>query len=493
MIFTGRPASGKEIQMPEDPVSEARTRIHDRFGADLANKASASFCLAFGRPVAEPAFGFEAVEPLQPAATVIEFKPEEEKVSRTWQAAEAVRRGEAWGRVREALKGMEESAVMLVPGQLLRQAKVRTLRDDFYRSAGPVCDEIERSSRGMFRPGPEATASPRTPSAVTELCWLNRTVRTWTDPRVLAEVAAAPDITTIDLPRRLEPDIRVTGNTVGARLFRERRTRSGRGIVIAIIDSEVALRHPAFQDRVIHKQNYSLELWGNPGAHGTAVAGIAAANDANFLGMAPEATIYNYKVLATNRFLNADDFGGALAIQQALEDGAHIANCSWGVGPARDGTSREARACNAAWALGLTIVKSAGNNGPGARTLTTPADADGVIVVGATDREGTAIQDFSSRGPTGHQPGRERPHLLAPGGTPVRGIDSCLPQGGFGDCGHGTSFAAPHISGLLALILEGDPDLTPDELRDLLVSRCTRFQGADGNIQGAGLISVAEL
>ena len=87
--------------------------------------------------------------------------------------------------------------------------------------------------------------------------------------------------------------------------------------------------------------------------------------------MAPEATIYNYKVLATNPFLGGDDFDGALAIQQAVEDGAHIANCSWGAGPAGDGTSREAIACNEAWTLGLMIVKSAWNRAPPAYPYST--------------------------------------------------------------------------------------------------------------------------
>src|SRR5205085_11237236 len=110
---------------------------------------------------------------------------------------------------------------------------------------------------------------------------------------------------------------------------------------------------------VVHKQNYTRELWGNPGPHATAVAGIIASNDKKFTGMAPEATIYNYKILDATGRVNGDDFDAALAIQQALEDGAHIANCSWGAGPAGDGTSREAKACNEAWAAGLGIVKSA--------------------------------------------------------------------------------------------------------------------------------------
>jgi serine protease AprX len=157
----------------------------------------------------------------------------------------------------------------------------------------------------------------------------------------------------------------------------------------------------------------------------------------------------------------------------------------------RSTKSREARAADLAWDLGLTIIKSAGNAGPGAGTLTTPADAEGVVVVGATDQAGNAVQDYSSRGAL--PGGGTRPHLVAPGGTVPRGIDSCLLGGGFGDCGHGTSYAAPHVSGLLALILEGDPDLPPNKQRDLLLSACEPFDPNDPNTHGAGLVSLANL
>ena len=191
-------------------------------------------------------------------------------------------------------------------------------------------------------------------------------------------------------------------------------------MAVGVIDSEVALRHPAFQDRVIHRQNFTSEPFGTPADHGTAVAGFVGADAAEFPGMAPGCTISNYKVLATVPTFNGDDFDGALAIQQALEDGIRVVNCSWGAGPASDGTSREARACDTAWDLGLTVVKSAGNRGPGRSTLTTPADAEGVIAVGATDGPGEALADYSSRGPT--EDGRQRPHLLAPGGSDTEGL-----------------------------------------------------------------------
>lgn len=175
-----------------------------------------------------------------------------------------------------------------------------------------------------------------------------------------------------------------------------------------------------------------------------------------------------------------------MAIQQALEDGVDVANCSWGAGPVGSMKSREAKAVDAAWSLGLTVVKSAGNQGHnGPASITTPADADGVIVVGATDRDGVAVQPYSGRGPAPDDP---RPHLVAPGGTDEDVMISCHKGGGFGRVGFGTSYAAPHVTGFVALILEAQTGLEPDDVRDLLTAACVRFSGIDQNVQGAGLV-----
>jgi serine protease AprX len=495
--------------MDQEILKSARARVGNLFGEKLANKASEAFCLAFGQPTAFAALEITA-ESVKPQSIVLEFTPQPEVSTEVNKAVDQLRKTRAWTSLQKALKRIELEAVTrgvvtevmeagrsepeILPVQaahLLRHVKVTSVRDNFFKIAGAITDEIERGARGFFRTGPEAAASPQMPSAVTQVCWLNRTVRTWVHPRTLAEVVADRSVERIDLPRRLQADIQVSASTVGTPQFRKKSRRTGKGIIVAVIDSEVALNHPALKGRVVHKQNFTAELWGNPDAHGTAVAGIIASNNATFGGMAPEATIYNYKVLATNPFLGGDDFDGALAIQQALEDGAHIANCSWGAGPAGDGTSREAIACNEAWALGLIIVKSAGNRGPGPSTLTTPADADGVLAVGATDREGKAVQDYSSRGPAET---KIRPHLIAPGGIfEGIGITSCLVGGGFGDCGAGTSFAAPHVSGMLALLLQRDPNLTPDELREMLLSTSVPLDGGDPNTQGRGLVSLTRV
>jgi serine protease AprX len=498
--------------MDQEIIDNARAKVSNLLGEKLASKASEAFCLAFGRPT--QAFGLESMgTSSRPQSAILEFTHQPQVSAEINRAVEKVRKSKAWASVRNALKKIELEAVTkgvttevtesgrsepeILPIQaarLLRHVKLVSVRDNFFKICGAITDGIERGAQGFVRAGLEAAAAvaaPQMGASVTQVCWLNRTVRSWADPRVLAEVVGDDSIERVDMPRRLQPELRVSTGTIGAPQFRKKSKRTGKGIIVAVIDSEAALNHPALKGRVVHKQNFTDELWGKPDSHGTAVAGIIASNDEKFTGVAPEATIYNYKVLATNQFLTGDDFDAALAIQQAVEDGAHIANCSWGAGPIGDGTSREAIACDEAWALGMTIVKSAGNKGPGARTLTTPADADGVIVVGATEKEGAAVQDYSSRGPAG---AKNRPHLLATGG--IRGgvgITSCLVGGGFGDCGAGTSFAAPHVSGMLALLLERDPNLTPDELRDMLINACVPLDGIDVNTQGSGLVSLARV
>ena len=491
--------------MDADIVKNARARLSNALGEKLASKATDAFCLVYGRPAtaltAVEAVAEQAVTP----SVVLEFTQRPDVSDAINKAVEKVRTSKAWTDVRNALKKLDVAAkttgavtevmesgrsepepLPVSAARLLRHVKVVSLRDNFFKVAGPITDTIEKS--GSFLPRAETSTRVSSRAPITQVCWLNRTVRSWSDPRNLAEVAADDSIERIDLPRRLAPEISTSGKTAGAPQFRKKFKRTGKGIIVAVIDGEVALTHPALKGRVVHKMNFTDEAWGHPHPHGTAVAGIIASKDSNFTGMAPEATIYSYKVLANNPSLTGTDFDGALAIQQALEDGAHIANCSWGVGPAGDGSSREARACNEAWNAGLVIVKSAGNNGPGPSTLTTPADAEGVIVVGATDRSGKKVQKYSSRGPA---LAKQRPHMIAPGGIlGGAGIRSCLVGGGFGDCGAGTSFAAPHVAGILTLLLERDPNLTPNELRDTLSNACALLKELDVNTQGRGLVSL---
>ncbi len=461
-------------------VSKQRKRIRDKLGVEFERKATDAFCLAFTPSVHKMAYLAEAVSAPEaaPRAAILEFS----------EAAEAPQEESASPRPSASALTLDGRLVEVFPREvraLQRQERVVRQRARFLATVAAVHGHLEASAGGLLK-GKGALLDPTwRPGRVVETCWLNRTLRVWASGRALAEVASHPSVRSIDAPRRLRLDMDVTAKTVNVAVFRKAERVDGRDVKVAVIDMEVDKDHPALAGRVVQQRNYSGEPWGNPGDHGTAVAGIIASSDARFAGMAPAATVYNYKVFRTDGG-GADDFYGARALQDALEDGVHVANCSWGAGQAGDGTSREARACDNAWALGLVVVKSAGNNGPAAHSLTTPADAEGVIVVGATNRQGTGVPSYSSRGPTAD--GRTRPHLLAPGGTEEDPMSGCLPGGGFGAIGYGTSFAAPHVSGIAALFLQKTPALSPDLVRQALIGRCRVLPGPDPNEQGSGLI-----
>jgi serine protease AprX len=464
-------------------LEAAKKKVENLYGAALAKKASNRLLYNLSNAqVVEP----ESVPELQ-QPIILEFARHTRGKVNAEKMGKALRQNEEWSRLQNTLESLSNlnEGIMLQASQLLRQAQIKAIRDSFYQSVAAICNEIENQEK---IPSVNAESFPHSFNKA-DKCWLNRSVKSVVEPNLMAEIAADNKILQIDLPRLLEAEISLSTKTVGAGPFRLKTEMTGKGIIVAVIDTEVNFKHPSLEGRVVQKENYTKEPWGNPGNHGTAVAGIIASNNERYMGVAPEATIYNYKVLATQKSLNADDFGGSLAIQQALEDGAHIANCSWGAGKAGDGTSREARACNEAWALGMTIVKSSGNTGPNSQTLSSPADADGIIVVGATDQKGISVQDYSSRGPTSK--GKLRPHLVAPGGTRAKGIISCLADGGFGDCGCGTSYAAPHIAGILALLIQQNNQLMPDSQRDLLLTLCSEFDPHDANTHGKGIPSLA--
>jgi serine protease AprX len=363
-------------------------------------------------------------------------------------------------------------AVNLPQRAASRTQRLASMRDAFYKLASPIRAAVERTS-----------AVP-----AVQICWLNSTMRVLGQLPEMSEVAHHRDLQVLDVSRIMRREMNISGVTVRADAARAAFGVSGSGVRIAVIDGEVNVGHPAFGGRATLQENLTSEPFGSPDAHGTAVAGIICAADATFSGIAPGALVMNYKVFPTGSDLG-DEFQGILAVEHALRDGADIANCSWGTGPAGDGSSREARAFNRAWEEGLVLVKSAGNAGPGADSMSSPADADGVIVVGATEREGTAVQSYSSRGPT---PNGRHPHLVAPGATPALNLVTCLPAavGGFGYSGFGTSLAAPIVAGAAALLIERLPTAPSNQIRDRLLEMCRPID-VDVNTSGAGLLDLS--
>jgi serine protease AprX len=251
----------------------------------------------------------------------------------------------------------------------------------------------------------------------------------------------------------------------------------------------------------------------SPPGHGTHVAGILGGywevNGKPFhQGVCRDIRLYDLRVLSS-------DLGGTeVAVIAALEFvrwlngrndfiSIHGVNISLAIqhdlGFEACGHTPVCEACEATVNSGVAVVVAAGNRGAELHTpldedsyagyatvsIADPGNAQSVITVGATHRERPheyGVSYFSSRGPTGD--GRAKPDVVAPGER----IDGPLPNLGYGRL-DGTSMAAPHVSGVAALLMARNPDLIGDPLRvkDVIVKSATDL-GRVRDFQGAGLV-----
>jgi len=231
-------------------------------------------------------------------------------------------------------------------------------------------------------------------------------------------------------------------------------------VLIAVIDTGVDLVHPDLKNKVQGSGrdfvNNDFDA-GDDNGHGSMVAGIAAAETNNGEGVA--GVSWNSKILPL-KAMNKDGVGPtdkvAEAIRFAADNGARIINLSLG----SDEPSNTLRdACKYAFDKGVFIAASAGNGGAAVHY---PAAYDNyVFAVAATDYN-DARASFSAIGAEvdAAAPGVR---ILAPYPLSLTSPDY-LPYA-YGD---GTSFAAPHVAGLAALIKSLKPSLSPTEIMNII-------------------------
>lgn len=247
---------------------------------------------------------------------------------------------------------------------------------------------------------------------------------------------------------------------------------TGRGVRVAVIDTGVDASHPDLAGAVVAAFDATGSSEPILDDHGTAIAGIVRANGLT-RGVAPDAEILSARAFAPVPGApseQATTYSVLKAIDWAMAERARVLNMSFA--GARDGLL--GRAVAAAVARGAIVVAAAGNEGTVAPPAY-PAAYPDVIAVTATDIADRLYRE-ANRG--------AYITLAAPG------VDVLVPSlGGVHDLKSGTSFAAAVVSGIAALMLERDPDLTPGELRSRL-QQAARDLGPTGfDIEfGAGLI-----
>ncbi len=275
---------------------------------------------------------------------------------------------------------------------------------------------------------------------------------------------------------------------IGAILAATSRVQ-GRGVKLAVLDTGLDPDHPDFAGRIAAARSFVKGENARDGnGHGTHCAGVACgpaepAGGIARYGVAPGALLHVGKVLNNlGEGVDASILGG---IEWALREGCRVISLSLGA-PVRVGErpsvlyeqiGRRARA------MGAVLIAAAGNDSDrpnGVAPVSHPANCDSIMAVAAIDRR-FAVARFSN---AGINRGGGVVDVAAPG----VGVFSAWP----GIRGYrqesGTSMAAPHVSGIAAMLLEARPDLSGDELFRALCRSARPLPALTEPDVGAGLI-----
>ena len=250
--------------------------------------------------------------------------------------------------------------------------------------------------------------------------------------------------------------------------------------------------------------------------HGTHCAGIVGGNGARsagkYEGVAPGASLLGYG--SGGALLVLDAIGGFdYALTHQFQYNIRVISNSFG----STGTFKPNDPLNVAtkrcYDRGMVVVFAAGNSGPGADTHNPYAIAPWTISVGAGDRNGL-LAGFSSRGVRGEQGTfvvdgetwtyKNEPVIVAPGVDVVstRAVAPVSSLGAQTDAAvltpgqlpfythmSGTSMATPHLAGVVALILEAKPSLSPAQVKALIQNTATNMPGHESWEVGAGYVN----
>ncbi|MFQ3611666.1 MAG: S8 family serine peptidase [Fimbriimonadales bacterium] len=261
---------------------------------------------------------------------------------------------------------------------------------------------------------------------------------------------------------------------------------------IAIVDTGIDYNHPDLSQKMRRRSDGSVygynaitntpNAWDDHG-HGTHCAGIAGGHINNGVGIAgvagwnpSNANAQQFVQLMPVKVLTAQGYGTfadvARGITWAVDNGARIISLSLG---ATVGNQQIADAVNYAWNRGCLVVAAAGNNGTPDPFY--PAYYERAIAVAASDMN-DRLTEFSQYG--------SWVDIAAPG----LWIDSTVPNGWY-EVWSGTSMATPHVAGVAALIWSQAPNLTNQQVRQLIETQTDPYLPFEGRqiAPGAGRLN----
>ncbi|MDF6045245.1 type VII secretion-associated serine protease mycosin [Streptomyces sp. JH14] len=256
----------------------------------------------------------------------------------------------------------------------------------------------------------------------------------------------------------------------------------GKGVRVAVIDTGVDNTNPQLRQAVDASAGADyLEGGRSDGTvdevgHGTKVAGIIAARPrtgTGFVGLAPEATII--PIRQNDEKNSGKDTTMAAAIDHAIAAGARVINISQDTTKALTPASTLGRAVARALDKDIVVVASAGNDGTDGRLKKTyPAAFDGVLAVGSSDRNNERAP-FSQAGTFV--------------GVAAPGVDIVSTVPGNGQCAdNGTSFSAPYVSGVAALMRAKYPEWTAPQIVARIEQTAERSVTGHDDFVGWGVV-----
>jgi len=271
---------------------------------------------------------------------------------------------------------------------------------------------------------------------------------------------------------------------------------TGKGVNIAFIDTGISshLDFMVGQKRIKFFKDFVLdrEKHYDDNGHGTFVSGVCAGCGAlsggKFSGIAPQAGIISLKALNGLGEASADKILDAMewVYNNHEKYDIRIVCMSFGSEPIGYNDPIMAGA-EALWQSGVVVVAAAGNSGPEFQTIKSPGVSSRIITVGGFDdnrfdeekfsENFFEVAKFSSRGPAFS---RYKPDLIAPSVD----ITSCGINKAYTKLS-GTSVATPMIAGMVALMLESQPSLSPNEIKRNLLSFCKAIN-FNHNLEGYG-------